>query len=119
MVGVCLCSPRAPYPLLQVLKAQLNVHSQVLEHLKPIYAEQLRMSWAALDRGDAYRIDEHEELMLVYDAEDREIDPADGERIQNKVARAQLLKTQGLGHNKVMWDSNVGEQICAFLARRQ
>jgi len=116
---VCLCSPRVPYPLLQVLKAQLNVHSQMLEHLKPIYAEQLRMSWAELDRGDAYRIDEHEELMLVYDADDREIDPADGERIQNNVTRAQLLKTQGLGHNKVMWDAEVGEQICAFLARRQ
>jgi len=56
--------------------------------------------------------------LVVHDALDREIPLEDGETIARAWPGARLLRTEGLGHRRILRDPGVGTAIAGFLAER-
>jgi pimeloyl-ACP methyl ester carboxylesterase len=56
--------------------------------------------------------------LVVHDAEDREIPFSEGEAIAGAWPGARLVRTEGLGHRRILRDPAVADVIAAFLAGR-
>lgn len=56
-------------------------------------------------------------LLVVHDAHDREIPVACGERIAAAWPGAELVRTEGLGHHRVLFAREVLERVAGFVAR--
>jgi pimeloyl-ACP methyl ester carboxylesterase len=54
--------------------------------------------------------------LVVHDAADADVPPADAETIARAWPGAVLLMTAGLGHRGVLWDGEVVRQVVAFVA---
>jgi pimeloyl-ACP methyl ester carboxylesterase len=55
-------------------------------------------------------------LLLVHDQDDREVPFACGEAIAESWPGATLIRTQGLGHRRILRDPKVIEQAVRFVA---
>jgi pimeloyl-ACP methyl ester carboxylesterase len=56
--------------------------------------------------------------LVVHDAGDREVPFADGEAIAAAWPGARLLRTEGLGHRRVLRDPGVAAEVAAFVSER-
>jgi pimeloyl-ACP methyl ester carboxylesterase len=115
---VCIAAPMFPYVPLNNLKKRLGVSDEVLEHVKPLLAAQFQMDWHALEAGAAYLPESGRRLLLAYDRADDLVDHADAERIAAKWASADIIKTEGYGHNRILQSPEVWERIRSFVAER-
>jgi len=112
---VCLCAPRAPYVPVREIAQRLQPREGVLRRCEAHYAAQFERSWQDLDHGCAFRDPGHGRLLLVYDMDDARVDNSDDACIRSVWPAAQVIKTRGLGHQKVLWDANVCRYVLAFL----
>jgi pimeloyl-ACP methyl ester carboxylesterase len=55
-------------------------------------------------------------LLVVHDRDDQVVDLADAEAITKTWPQAELLRTEGLGHQRILRDSVVVQQVVRFLA---
>jgi pimeloyl-ACP methyl ester carboxylesterase len=55
-------------------------------------------------------------LLVVHDRDDQVVDLADAEAVTKAWPQAELLRTEGLGHQKILYDSVVVQQVVRFLA---
>ena len=115
---ICICAPRAPYVPVDEIRKQLNPGDAVLERCRAYYAQSFGQSWEVLDRAWAYSPRSDERLMLIYDRNDGRVEPGDGHRILQAWPQAELVQTEGLGHQKVLWDSQVADRVCGFLGKQ-
>jgi pimeloyl-ACP methyl ester carboxylesterase len=58
-------------------------------------------------------------LLVVHDRDDQVVDLADAEAITKAWPRAELLRTEGLGHLKILRDPVVVQQVVRFLAGKE
>jgi pimeloyl-ACP methyl ester carboxylesterase len=112
---ICLCAPRAPYVPIHDIRKILGPPEAVLDRFKKYYSSHFESTWEELDRGRAFTPSDHGSLFLVYDEDDDRVEHTDGERIQAIWPTSKLLKTRGLGHQKVLRDRQVMEQVTGFL----
>lgn len=112
---ICLCAPRGPYVPIDMIRRLLGVPEPVLQRCRRYYAGQFAASWEELDRGRVFAEAPQGRLLLVYDEDDDQVQHTDGDRIRSLWPAAQLLKTRGLGHHKVLWDRGVMQEVAGFL----
>lgn len=112
---VCLCAPRGPYVPVHAIRKKLNVSDAVLERCRTYYSELFDSSWDELDSGHAFAYSNHGKLLLIYDEDDDQVEHTDGERIKAIWPSAKLVKTRGLGHQKVLWNPEVINEVAMFL----
>lgn len=67
-------------------------------------------------RFEAERASGEQPLLVIHDAQDREVPFGDGRRHVNSWPRARLLETRGLGHRRVLDDPAVIEASADFIA---
>lgn len=111
---VCICAPRAPYVPVHDIRKILDPPEAVLQRFKAYYSGHFDSTWEELDRGRAFT-PSNESLFLVYDENDDRVEHTDGERIQAVWPSAKVMKTRGLGHQKVLWDPQVMDEVAGFL----
>lgn len=112
---VCLCAPRAPYVPVREITQRLNPRDDVLRRCEAYYASQFERSWQELDHGCAFRDTGHGRLLLIYDLDDARVDNNDDTIVRTVWPSAQVVKTRGLGHQKVLWDAHVSRDVLEFL----
>lgn len=115
---VCIAAPRAPYIPIHEIRVRLDPSPAVLRRCEALFAGQFGMGWDELDRANAFRGGEGEDLLLVYDVDDPRVGHRDAERIRSVWPEAQIVKTSGLGHQKLLWDARVIARVGDFVAAR-
>ncbi len=115
---VVISSPSAPYPAIASLRKNLKVPQHVLEMVQDSIAQSFQTDWPTILAGKAFTArHNNERLLLVYDEDDTLIDHTDGEKIASIFPQANLIKTQGFGHTKVLWNEGVVDNICDFICQ--
>lgn len=112
---VCISAPRFPYVPLETLRANTGAPDEVLNEVKPILAAQFQASWADLEAGHAYRPELGKPLLLAYDRDDERVRHADADAIAADWPGAQVLKTSGYGHNRILQSPEVWDAVHGFL----
>ncbi|WP_165777092.1 alpha/beta hydrolase [Paremcibacter congregatus] len=112
---VCISSPRYPYPPIQIIRKLLGISDKMIVRCKKYYSEQFRSSWESLEKGHAYADNNQEKLLLIYDESDTYVAHTDGDEIQRTWPTAKLVKTQELGHYKILISREVEQIVEGFL----
>jgi pimeloyl-ACP methyl ester carboxylesterase len=110
----CICAPSHPFPPIRAVQQRLNPPAQVLDRYRAHIASAFGVSWAALEDGAAFR-DPPERLQLVYDPHDRFVDHTEGDRVHAWCPKAELVKTAGHGHAKVLASAELVDVLGRFL----
>lgn len=55
--------------------------------------------------------------LLLHDAGDRQVDVSETEKLADRWPGAELIKTNGLGHNRILSDRDVLEKVALFISR--
>jgi pimeloyl-ACP methyl ester carboxylesterase len=112
---VCIATPFYPYIPLDIMTAE-GLGADVLEQAKPILATQFATGWPELEAGAAYRPEPGSGLLLVYDRADDLVRFDDADRIAALWPGADVMKTDGHGHNRVLLAPEMWERVARFLA---
>ncbi len=116
---VVLNAPRAPYPPINIVRRILRPSEAILDKCRLRIAEEFEQAYDVLIRGYAHRYLGHGRLMLVYDEDDNEVEHTDAEIIGSAWPqdKARTLKTQGLGHHRVVWNEKVLLAVGDFISQ--
>ncbi len=112
---VCLSSPKAPYVPLNEIKKLLNPSETIMQRLEDYYSDQFDLSMQQLNEAVCYSLPEEDRLMLVFDENDDRVKPDDAQVISSQWAGARIMKTQELGHMKVLWQPEIIDEVCEFI----
>ncbi len=112
---MCLNAPRAPYPPLTTLRRLLAPSEPVLTRCRQHCFAQFDLDPEQLDRGAAFCHSGQGRLLLIYDRNDDQVNHTDAELIAQGWPGAVVLKTEGLGHHRVLWTDTVHAAVGAFL----
>ncbi|MCO1335677.1 alpha/beta hydrolase [Microbulbifer sp. OS29] len=115
---VVLGSPSAPLPIIEIMKAMLKVSPETAEICQDRVAAQIGLTWQELLQCKMYT-PEDTPLLMIYDTEDDEVPIFHGERIHKTWPAAELVKTTGLGHRKLVWDIEVIQTVLDFLGQER
>jgi YD repeat-containing protein len=100
---------------LETLKARFHFTEEQLLPLKPVLADQFDRSWSALEAGCVFAQNPGGQLTLVYDRADPRVRHTDADRIAALWPDARVMKTDGLGHNRILRSPEVIAAIDALL----
>jgi Serine aminopeptidase, S33 len=112
---VCLAMPLFPYVPLETLKARFHFADEQLLPLKPVLAGQFDRSWPALEAGCVFAQNPGGQLTLVYDRADPRVRHTDADTIAALWPDARVMKTDGLGHNRILRNPEVIAAIDTML----
>jgi pimeloyl-ACP methyl ester carboxylesterase len=94
----------------------LRLRPDVLNRMQARSERRLRFRWADVNVCDiARRLPNHPPLLIVHDNQDETVAARDGEAIAAAWPRAQLLRTEGLGHRGVTHDPSIVAQAVDFV----
>lgn len=99
---VCLAMPLFPYVPLETLKAKYDFSDQQLLALQPILAAQFSRTWAELQAGIVFAEAPQGLLTLIYDRADDRVRHGDADQIAALWPAATVIKTDNLGHNRIL-----------------
>ncbi len=114
---LCLVgSPAHPVSWAETFAADFGLGDRAIARMKRRVEDRLRVGWDELEvpelaRGLAQR------FLLVHDAGDREVPPADSEEIAAVLEDVQVLRTAGLGHRRILRDPEVVQAVVEFVGR--
>ena len=115
---VVVSSPSAPYPAIEALRKNLKVPQNILNLVQASIAQSFQTDWPTMLAGKVYTArHNNERLLLVYDESDKIISHTDGDKIAGIFPQSSLIKTQGFGHTKVLWNALVIEKVCDFICQ--
>ncbi|MGM0564269.1 MAG: alpha/beta hydrolase [Pseudomonadota bacterium] len=107
-------SPTAPYPAVNGIRKILRPTEATLEACRAEFARGFGASWDEVAAGRAFS-NPQGELLLIFDRDDGEVDHHQAELIAGVWPGAKVIKTEGLGHRRLMWHPTVIEAVVAFL----
>jgi pimeloyl-ACP methyl ester carboxylesterase len=113
---MCLAMPLFPYVPLETLKRKYDLEDRQLLPLKPLLAAQFRRSWAQLEAGCVFTDNPQGQLTLIYDRADPRVRHEDADKIASLWPDAKIIKTDGLGHNRILRDPRVIAAVKTLLA---
>jgi pimeloyl-ACP methyl ester carboxylesterase len=116
---VCLAMPLFPYVPLETLKGKFLFSDEYLAPLKPELAGQFDRSWAALEAGCVFAENPQGKLTLVYDRADPRVRHGDADAIAALWPDARVIKTDGLGHNRILRNPEVIAAIDTVLGNSE
>jgi len=111
---VCVCTPSHPFPPIRAVKGNLDPPPRTLGAYQDFIASQFDSTWQELTEGRAF-LGANADLLLFYDQTDRFVDHTEGDRIKSWCSGAQLTKTSGYGHMKVLGAPELEQSIAGFL----
>lgn len=111
----CISAPMASYIPVNEINKLLRPRKGVVERCKHYFSSDFEMSWDELHNGSAFVKTGESDLLLIYDRDDPRVDHNDAERIQAVWPDAQVIKTDGFGHVKGLWDPDIADKIVKFL----
>ena len=114
---VSINGPRAPYPPIEQLALQLNPGSGVLTRCRPYFAGQFGDRFEDLNDGRIYAYAGQGQLMAIHDQDDDQVHPGDAEVVTRTWPNGVRHQTQGLGHQRVLYDAGVHERIALAFSR--
>jgi pimeloyl-ACP methyl ester carboxylesterase len=104
---LCLIgSPSRPIDWIEAFVEALGIGPAALAHLKLRSERRLRVSWDALD-VPPMAATVHVPTLLVQDANDKEVPPMNVDKLAAAMPHAEVLRTRGLGHRRVLRDPAV------------
>ncbi|AWF82668.1 hypothetical protein BTJ40_18655 [Microbulbifer sp. A4B17] len=109
-----LGAPSAPLPIIEIMKKMLKVSTETTEICQDKIAKQIGFSWQELLQCKMYT-PEDTPLLMIYDMEDDEVPIFHGERIHKTWPAAEMIKISGVGHRKMVWDTDVIKSVVGFL----
>jgi pimeloyl-ACP methyl ester carboxylesterase len=113
---ICICAPSYPHPPVQAIQARLDPGNKLLDRYREFLAEQFRSSWSALENGQAF-VGAAQQTLLIYDSSDRYISHTEGDRIQAWCPEVSLVKTDGLGHVRILSSEQLRQLVTDFLQK--
>lgn len=113
---VTIAAPRAPYPPIEIVKENLGVSEKVADYCRIAIAQQFESPWDELITGKMYEYRGQGKLLLVYDKDDELVCHTDADQAQKYWPDALCIKTQGLGHFKLLWNDSVMNQVAQFIS---
>jgi predicted alpha/beta-fold hydrolase len=113
---ICICAPSYPHPPVQAIQARLDPGNKLLDRYREFLAEQFRSSWSALEHGQAF-VGAAQETLLIYDRSDRYISHTEGDRIQTWCPDTRLVKTDSLGHVRILSSEQLSKFVTDFLQK--
>lgn len=111
-----ISAPLFPYVPLDQMRG-FGATEEALDHVKAILADQFEMSWSDLAAGAAYAAEDGAKLFAACDVEDRRVRSADMDAMAQLWEGAELLRTEGYGHNKILQAPEVLEAVAKFVAQ--
>jgi pimeloyl-ACP methyl ester carboxylesterase len=112
---VIFLGPSADPPSWVVRFAErLGISARITERMRVRSERRLGMRWSDLSivrHAPSFDMP----LLIIHDADDREVPWSDGAAIAAAWPGARLVTTSGLGHNRTLRDPNVVSQAAAFL----
>ncbi len=112
---VCIGAPHHPYPPIHEIKRRLDPGEVVLERYRLDISTQFGTDWPSLVAGSAW-MDAGEDLLLCYDLQDRYVHVTDGDRIAALCPGSRVLRTDGLGHRRILTSIPLADAVASFLA---
>ena len=114
---VYLAPGGAPEQGLELMQTRLNVTQATLDVLQPLIAQAAGVTWPDLVLG-LVPSDCKTPLLVVHDEDDEEVPISFSERLtQDWAGPVSLVRTQGLGHQRVVWDKNAVQAVADALDR--
>lgn len=111
----CISAPMASYIPVNEIQSLLKPRKGVIERCKRFFSSDFEMTWEELHKGSAFVKTGESDLLLIYDRDDPRVDHEDAERIQAVWPDAHVIKTDGFGHVKGLWDPGVIGHVVEFL----
>ncbi len=105
----------APPAWARVFAEKLGVPDAVVVRLKARSEKRLGLAWEELDVPRLCR-GLQQPLLVLHDRHDTEVAVADGRAIAAAWPGARFVETAGLGHNRILRDASVVEDVAAFVA---
>lgn len=115
---VVIASPSAPYPPVELVRRAITPREDTVLRLRNRIARQFSSDWDSLISGHLYSQDPDGKLLLLYDEDDHTIEHTQGDVIHRLWPDSRLIKTQGLGHNRILWNPDVVDEICQFIGAK-
>ena len=112
---VMIAPPASLHDAVEQAKQMLGLRQDVLSRMEARLA--LRFG-VTLDAVHASRVAPRmtARLLVVHDENDREVAASDGELIAKAWPGAELVKTSGLGHRRILKDPGVIDRVVAFVS---
>ena len=120
---ICINAPFYPYPGTRSFKKLLDAPERVMVQSRRFFAKQFDTPWDDLKAGHAYKTSEIQAkqplsgLLLMYDEADKIVDHKNGDTIQRLWAGSLLVKSKGLGHNRILADKTTQDIAVEFLVK--
>lgn len=112
-----LAPPVSLTAVMDNLGQQLGLNQEVLGvHLQLMEERFGKSVWEQLDLEDLARSLTQRGLIVI-DEDDSAISPRESERIYHNWENAEVLRTQGLGHHRLLWSPMVVETVLRDLGR--
>lgn len=65
---------------------------------------------------EAMRVPHGERVLVIHDADDREVPIEHGRRVARVVGAAQFIETEALGHRRILRDSDIARRVTNWIA---
>lgn len=114
---VCIAAPSYPFPPVVAIRKRLAPPARVIERYQDYLASQFETQWEPLVRGSSFA-GAGEDLLLIYDEDDRYVDHVEADRIQAICTGARVMKTRGTSHSRVLAAPEVCRGVVDFLAEK-
>ena len=115
---VCIAAPSYPFPPVVAISKRLAPPKRVIERYQDYLASQFETQWEPLAKGSSFE-GAGENLLLIYDEDDRYINHLEADRIKEICTGARVMKTRGTSHSRVLAAPEVCSAVVGFLAERQ
>ncbi|MDJ0657461.1 MAG: alpha/beta hydrolase [Xanthomonadales bacterium] len=112
---ICIAAPLYPYPPIDTLRKVLHLTEGPLDLCRERFASQFSVADDQLRQGWSYSGDPDRRTLLVYDQQDGRVAHTDADRIQ-QLRRAEIIKTDGFGHNGLLRSEQLMEKVVRFLS---
>lgn len=111
-------SPMAsPLAYRHMFQQALGMTDEVYERFSDLVEQRLEMKWEELEVPPIARAVETPPLLVIHDRDDNETSWREGAQIADAWPDARLVTTTGLGHRRLLRDSEVVAEAVRFLTR--
>lgn len=112
---VVIASPAIAGDILKNFISRVKAFPSRGEYLRKRMKEKYKMDFEAVTASEVVKNFPNVKTLLVYDKNDYEAPWHHGEAIYNEVPDAEFLKTEGLGHTRILKDKTVIDKTITFL----
>ncbi|WP_158965203.1 alpha/beta hydrolase [Chachezhania sediminis] len=109
-----IAAPFFPYPPLNTMRAN-GVTEEALEHVKFSLSLQFQTRWSDIAGGISFAPEDGADMLAIYDADDDRVQQSDGDAIAARWPGATVVKTAGLGHNRILKAEETLAAVTDFL----